>query len=353
MMEIQEKKFVPAATGQAMMTSRQEQEVQAAMIVAKRFPRDVDTSWEKIKNECKQIEIASDAEYVYPKGGTIVSGPNIRLAEVLARNWGNLDFAVTEVGSKDGTSEMMAYCVDLESNVRSAKMFTVKHSRYTRQGSYPLNDPREIYEATANFAMRRLRACILSMIPAWVQARALEECNKTLAASYKDPLGERLKRVEAALQKEFGVNPQQIKAFLGHALADGTEKDFLRLKGVFTALRDNIAAPGDYFPGAKRTNKNDPFKKTPPAAPPQTAASSPPPPQEIKTKAATKPSSPEEKQEKPDKELKELRQKLKEAIYFVGEDAVKILKGQCVEVETATKEQCQALLLQIDNLALS
>lgn len=147
-----------------MMISRQAQEVQAAMVIAKKFPRDEYEATEKIKRTCQRSTLAEQAIYSYPRGGQNVSGPSIRLAEALAQNWGNIDYGIIELEQKDGKSEMMAYAWDLESNTRVTKIFGVEHKRDTKKGSYVLTDSRDIYEATANFGARRMRACILGHI---------------------------------------------------------------------------------------------------------------------------------------------------------------------------------------------
>ena len=84
-----------------MMISRQAQEVQAAMVVAKRFPRDEIEANNRILNACKRKSLAERAIYEYPRGGENVTGPSIRLAEVMAQNWGNLDFGITELEQKN------------------------------------------------------------------------------------------------------------------------------------------------------------------------------------------------------------------------------------------------------------
>ena len=79
-------------TQMEMMISRQAQEVQAAMVIAKRFPRDEVDSYNRIIQSCKRNTLAESAMYEYPRGGTKVTGPSIRLAEAMAQNWGNLVF---------------------------------------------------------------------------------------------------------------------------------------------------------------------------------------------------------------------------------------------------------------------
>ena len=78
-------------------TTKAAQEVQAAMVVAKRFPRDVVTAERRIIDACKRPGLAQSSMYTYPRGGTQITGPSIRLAEAMAQNWGNVDFGIIEL----------------------------------------------------------------------------------------------------------------------------------------------------------------------------------------------------------------------------------------------------------------
>ena len=67
-----------------MMVNRQAQEVQAAMVIAKRFPRNEVDSFNRILRSCQRKSLAETATYEYPRGGAKVTGPSIRLAEAMA-----------------------------------------------------------------------------------------------------------------------------------------------------------------------------------------------------------------------------------------------------------------------------
>ena len=58
-----------ASVTAAMATTRQAQEVQAAMIVAKHFPRDERASCDRILNACTRRSLAEGAIYSYSRGG--------------------------------------------------------------------------------------------------------------------------------------------------------------------------------------------------------------------------------------------------------------------------------------------
>lgn len=229
----------------AMATTRQAQEVQAAMIVAKRFPRDERQSNDRILNACMRQTLAENALYSFPRGGSEVTGPSIRLAECLAQNWGNIDFGFIELEQKTGESTVMAYAWDLETNTRQSKVFTVPHKRDTKTGSVTLTDSRDIYEMVANQSARRVRSCILSVIPSDVVESAVKQCELTLKSGNKKPLPELIQDMISAFA-EFEVTPDMLKGFIGKNVEAFDENDIVRLKKVYRSLKDGIVG-NDYF----------------------------------------------------------------------------------------------------------
>lgn len=236
----------PTSTTEALVT-RQAQEVQAAVIMAKRFPRDEYTAYDRIMKSCERISLAESALYEYPKGGQKISGPSIRLAEAIAQAWGNMDFGVVELEQRNGTSSMMAYAWDLENNTRQTKIFTVRHERKAHGKINALDDPRDIYEMTANQGARRVRSCILAVIPGDVVDAAVERCKQTLKTGYKEPLEDRIRKMIGAFREDFQVSKEMIEEFIGCSVEAFTDNDFVRLRSVFKSLRDNMAKREDYF----------------------------------------------------------------------------------------------------------
>src|SRR5690625_3155278 len=123
--------------------SREMEEVKGQIFMARQFPRNVFQAEQRILDACKRPSLAGSAIYSYPRGGTRVEGPSIRLAEVLAQNWGNLAFGIKELEQRNGESVAMAYAWDLETNVREEKVFTVPNSRKARGKIRKIDDPRD------------------------------------------------------------------------------------------------------------------------------------------------------------------------------------------------------------------
>lgn len=221
-------------------------EVQARMAIAKRFPRDTVRAMDSIKNSCARKGLAEKAVYVYSKGGQDVSGPSIRLAEAIAQQWGNLDYGILERESTPEGSLVEAFCWDMETNVRVSKVFTVPHVRHTRNGSKQLTDPREVYENMANNAARRLRACILGVIPGDVTEAAVEWCNATLKASCDVGVEAQKRMLETF--KKIGVTKEQLEAKIQRRVDAIQPAQMIMLRNIYAAISDGMAAAGDYFP---------------------------------------------------------------------------------------------------------
>jgi len=176
----------------------------------------------------------------------IVTGPSIRLAEAIARNWGNLDFGIREVDQINGESVVEAFCWDLENNVRERKVFKVPHIRYSKKkGNMKLTDPRDIYELVANQGARRLRACILGVIPGDVVDAALDQCSITMKAS-ADVSKEGIKKLVEAF-KPYGVETSHIEEFIGSHLDAINAAQVVRLREIYISLKDGMSKAWDWF----------------------------------------------------------------------------------------------------------
>lgn len=222
-------------------------EVKAAVFLARQFPRDEAIALQKIVADCGDLELASKAMYTYGRGGTEITGPSIRLAEAVARRWGNLQMGVREIERRSAASQAEAYCWDLEANVRDARSFEVPHVISRKDGTRRLlTDERDIYERVANDGARRKRASILAIVPKRVVDAAVEQCKKTLVT--KDPVTpEKLKKMTDAFAVEFKITKEMIEKRFQRKLDAITSAQFIMLRGIYQALKDGVATPDDHF----------------------------------------------------------------------------------------------------------
>jgi hypothetical protein len=242
--------------------TRAAKEVEAAMAVAKRYPRDEDAVYVRVMQACKRARLAEASQYEYPRGGQTITGPSIRLAETLARYWGNIRYGVVELERKRGQSQCLAFAWDLESNVQPTIEFSLRHERHTRQGIQILTDERDIMELILNQGSRRLRSCLLRVIPSDLVDDAIEQCNKTLASEAKgEPIAERAKKL-AAYYADMGVTIEMIEAKLGHKISVMSESEYARLRRLWQAIKDGATTAPEAFAAQLLPSEKEEQKKS-------------------------------------------------------------------------------------------
>lgn len=260
-----------ATAGHVAMQSRELAEMQTRYLMAQQFPRDERKALDGVVNAFSIPAVAERAEYEYARGGTDISGASIHAAQAIAQQWGNIEFGWRELSrgvGHDGVefSEIEAYAVDLQGRVPSRITFPVRHWRDTKRGGYKLTDDRDIYEATANNASRRKRACILSVIPQYVIDAAMQQARATLKAKADTSPEAMAKLVEAFAA--YGVDKEAIEKLIQRRLSAITPAQVMRLRRIFASLRDGMSEAGEWFElGAAGGDGDDK-----PAGPPTSAA---------------------------------------------------------------------------------
>ncbi len=226
-------------------SSRAVAEVQSALVIAKQFPRDMNQAYDRIMNACQRPALAQSAVYSYARGGSSITGPSIRLAEALAQNWGNIQFGIRELSAENGESTVEAFAWDVETNTRQTKIFQVKHWRHTKQGGYKLTDPRDIYELVANNGARRLRACILGVIPGDVIDAAVEQCDKTIRTSADtSPAG--VQKLLKSFEKH-GVTKEAVEKRIQCRIEAISPAQVVSLIKIGTSIKDGMSSAKDWF----------------------------------------------------------------------------------------------------------
>lgn len=233
-------------------------EVQAAMVLARQFPRDEQRALDKMLVAFQRQGLAEAALYSYSRGGQEITGPSIRAAEAIAQQWGNLQFGIRELSQSSGESTVEAFAWDVETNVRQVKAFQVPHTRYTKsKGNTKLTDPRDIYELVANQGARRLRACILGVIPGDIIEAVVNQTDETLKAK-ADTSPAALKKLEDAFSG-FGVNKEMIEKKIQRRLDTITPAQIVNLRKIYNSLKDGMSKPSDWFEDIK--DKPEPSAK--------------------------------------------------------------------------------------------
>lgn len=233
---------------------REMTEVKAKIYLAKQFPRDTVGAEQNIFRECENEDLAESATYEYPRGNETVTGPSIRLVEVVARYWGNMSSGVRELSRTkrpDGVevATVRAYAWDQETNFTDEKVFDVPLVRNTKKGTYPLHDSRDQYELIANMGARRKRSCMQAVIPRWIIDKAVEHCAETLTNKND---GQSIDDKKASMLKAFQkfadwITMETLGAYVGKEPDKIGVKDLSRLRRLYTAIEDGFTKPETAF----------------------------------------------------------------------------------------------------------
>lgn len=224
------------------------EEVKGAIMIAKMCPRNEDFAIEKILKSCNRKTLAETALYEYERGGTPVEGPSIRLAEAVALHWGNIQYGIRTLDGDDDETEYEAFAWDVENNVRASKKFSVKHGRYTKSSGFKkVDDPRDIYEVVANHGARRLRACIIEVIPGDVMDCAVDACKKTLLRLAGEQSKEERTKIMLDSFAEYGVTKAMIEKKYGCKVEALSEGHLVKLRAIYQGFNDGYARPENVF----------------------------------------------------------------------------------------------------------
>lgn len=247
-----------SSVNEAGLVARESHRIEAQVVMAKKFPRDEIRAEQRILKACQRTALAEEAEYEFPRGNETVKGPSIRLAEVIAQNWGNLEFGIRELEQRPGSSTMEAYAWDIENNVYRSQSFEAAHVRDLKGGKrQAVDSARDIYEVTANMGARRMRACILQLIPGDIVDKAVDECRKTLKGDIGKDATKIVKLARKAVDafSKHGITQAMMEEKCGRPMDQWDAEILTEFSSISVSLRDGIAKPADFFEKAADTQR--------------------------------------------------------------------------------------------------
>ena len=189
--------------------NRSEMDVQ--IVTAKRFPRNLNNALNQIKTiAAHDPQTAAECFYSLPRGGNVIEGLSVRMAEIIAGAWGNLRVASRVIGNDGKILTAQAVCIDLENNLAVSK--EVKR-RITDKYGKTFNEDMQVVTGNAACSIA-FRNAVLSVVPKAVTKQVIDEIKAVAIGQAKDITSMR----EAT-----------IKWFAGKGIP---EKDLLEWRGI-------------------------------------------------------------------------------------------------------------------------
>lgn len=251
--EFEEPATPPASVGAVafLAAEKEAKQMEIAMITAKRFPRDYTEVEMKVERACSRERLAAAAEYSFPRAGETITGASVRLMEVIAQCYGNVEFGVSEIQRYADYSECEAFAWDFENNIRVSRRFNVPHYRDTKQGRKRVTDDRDIREVVFNYGSRNMRACIERVIPRDLVDLALEKCRVTLNDDGK-VLADRIKKCKKAFEA-YEIDAILLERIIGEKCDRWNAGHLRRAIQYFNALKDGETTKQALVEGVVKT----------------------------------------------------------------------------------------------------
>jgi hypothetical protein len=237
-------------------------EIDTQIATARQFPRDLG----RFKQSAMSMatldrETAESCMFAVPRKGKMITGPSVRLAEIVTNAWGNIRVAerISEVG--DTYVVAQGVCHDLQTNTSKT---TEVRRRITDKYGKRYND--DMITMTCNAACSIAgRNAVFKVVP-----RALVD--PIYAAAKKTAVGDAAtldERRQAALDKFalMGVDEERVLARVGKESVEAIDlQDLGVLIGLYTAIHEGSANVDESFPrpeddGASIREKLDNLKQ--------------------------------------------------------------------------------------------
>lgn len=218
--------------------------IDVQIATAHQYPRSITRALREAQElACIDVETAQGMTYTLPRDGKKISGPSVRLAEVMAYSWGNLRVETNIEAIDEKHVTCVGTCFDLEKNV--AVRTRVKRRITTSSGKRYSED---MIVTTANAASSIARRnAIFSVIPLSYAKQIQEKAKK--AALGKGTIKEQ--RASALkVFKDLGATEAQVFGYLGVRGADDITIDHLfDLMGLKTAIETGETSLSSAFSG--------------------------------------------------------------------------------------------------------
>jgi len=227
-------------------------EIQSAITIAKRFPRDELSAFAKLMETCKRPTFAKKARYKFPRGGKPVVGPSINLANTAAQCWGNIRSGFTIVPTDDDELwiQLEAWAHDAQTNVWKYVSDRFPNKIQRRDG-WVVPDERDRRELVNRRASLAVRNAILQVLPFDLIEDACDRCEETSSAKASGDLKANrkatIKKLLLAFDEEYAVSQEMLERKLGHGVADIDAGELTELREVFLSLKDGNSSRADHF----------------------------------------------------------------------------------------------------------
>lgn len=218
-------------------------EIDTQIATAKAFPRSLQKFRDKALSMATFSEdIAASCTYALPRGGRTLEGPSIRLAEIVAASYTNIQYGGRVISNDGKMIVAQGVCIDLENNVKG----TVEVSRkITDRTGKTYSEDMQVVAGNAAIAIA-VRNAILKVIPAALVSDIQEQAKEVAKGTAETLVVRRNKAI--SYFKSIGVTEKQLCDVLSVQKIEDIDLDKLAtLTGFKAAIKNGESTIKDIF----------------------------------------------------------------------------------------------------------
>lgn len=238
-------------------------EIESSIIIARKFPRDQSQAFANLMLSCKRPSFADGVEYSFPRGGSQITGPSVKVAREAARVWGNIRHGLQIVREDEDNRQIRGFAWDLETNTKVEAEMEFKKLIFRRKDGWVKPDERDLRELTNKHGAILVRNCLLQVLPPDLIEDACHESRATMQnRDAEDPEGARKRLIMAF--GSLNINPKMLSKYLGHPVDELQPDGVEELRGIYASIKDGNSKWADYVKSNGEPEKGsiDPDKLT-------------------------------------------------------------------------------------------
>lgn len=248
----------PTSTALVAAEAREKATVFIAAELASRNPRDERNAQKAMQESCRNLTLATKAEFSFPRGGERISGPTVVLMRELARCWGNLRYGFEIVASTPSRLRIIGWAWDMNPGSNTYvqypdefELVVQRKDKRTGETVYRDADERDVRELLNKRGAICVRNALKSLIPPQMIEEALERCAATKSSGDHERLQKDRPAVVAKLRKGWAkknVTEEMLVRHLGCKIEAITGEQLVELREIWEAIEEGTTSVEEQFP---------------------------------------------------------------------------------------------------------
>ncbi len=229
-------------------------EIDSQVATAKQYPRNLSRALNNVETLATMDEdTAASCFYALRRGGKLLEGPSIRMAEIIASSWGNIRVQARIIANDGKMITAQGICQDLETNY--AVSAEVKRRITDKYGKTFTEDMQAVTgNAACSIAMRN---ALFKVVPMALFKNVMEKAKQVSIGKSLSLEESRNKMIDYF--SKLGVDKQHIFDYLSVEKIDEIDIDMVcELRGLATAIKEGTTTVQDtFFPKIEAANTEE------------------------------------------------------------------------------------------------